>query len=115
MGIQDEKTIARAEEAKAEFDNISGRYAVVGNKSANVGNQQERDNRASGSQSSIFTTGTSVTGGMLDHLIAEYSDQMVVKENEIQHLTDEIKRLGARVKEFQALREELNKQTEENS
>ncbi|WP_442944576.1 hypothetical protein [Nostoc sp.] len=50
---------------------------------------------------------------MLDHLIDEYCDQMAAKQEEIEHLQNEIKRIQSRVQEFKALREDLKRQSEE--
>jgi len=115
MGITaNEKTNTWSEEAKPEPDIVTRGSGVVRGESQHVGNQQERDDRTSSTRSSIFSAGTGITGGMLDHLIDEYLDQMAAKEDEIKRLGDEIKRLAARVKEFKSLREELKKQFEEN-
>jgi hypothetical protein len=114
MGTTNEKTTARSTQTKVKSDNIARRHGTAGGESSASGHQQERDYRASSSQSSIFSTGTSVTGGMLDHLIDEYCDQVTAKEAEVARINDEIKRLKTRVHEFKALREELHKQTEDN-
>ncbi|BAZ50139.1 hypothetical protein NIES4103_27530 [Nostoc sp. NIES-4103] len=114
MGTTNEKTIARSAQAKFKPDSIAGGCRVTGGESEAVGNQQERDYRTNSSESSIFSAGTAVTGGMLDHLIDEYCDQVAAKEDEIQRINDEIKRLRSRVQEFKALREELKKQTEDS-
>ena len=114
MGTTNEKTSARSTQAKSKPFSVTGSGGITGGESEAIGNQQERDYRASSSQSSIFSTGTAVTGGMLDHLIDEYCDQVEAKENEVQRINDEIKRLKSRVQEFKALREELHKHTEDN-
>ncbi|MEN2383531.1 MAG: hypothetical protein ACSI46_00475 [Gloeotrichia echinulata DVL01] len=114
MGTKDEKASARTTQAKPKSIGITGGCGVVGGESESLGNQQERNYRAGSPQPSIFGTGTTVTGGMLDHLIDEYCDQVASKENEIARANDEIKRLNSRIQEFKALKEELVKQTEEN-
>ncbi len=114
MGTTNEKAIAWSTQAKPEPDSISGGCGSAGGKSEAIRNKQERDYRASSSESSIFSPGTAITGGMLDHLIDEYCNQVASKENEVERINDEIKRLKSRVQEFKALREELHKQSEEN-
>jgi chromosome segregation ATPase len=115
MGTTNEKADARTEEEKLELNIVPRRSGIARSEGENAGNQQERDHRANSTRSSIFSPGTAVTGGMLDHLIDEYRDQMATKESELERLKDEIKRLAARIKEFEALRQELKKQSEENS
>ncbi|MEH2384159.1 MAG: hypothetical protein V7K27_35620 [Nostoc sp.] len=112
---KDEKTVTRTEEAKPKPVSFSRGRGIVGGESEFTGNQQKRDNRAYRSQSSIFSPGTAVTGGVLDNLIDEYCDQVELKENEIQRLNDEVTRLKSRVQEFKVLRDELQKQFQEAS
>ncbi len=121
MGTTNEKAIAWSEEAKPEPDNISGGDGITRRKSENLGNQQERDYRAGCSESSLFSPGTAVTGGMLDHLIDDHLDQMAAKEDEAERIAREakrveadLKRLKVRIQELKALREELKKQSEQN-
>ncbi|MEH1805389.1 MAG: hypothetical protein V7L28_08540 [Nostoc sp.] len=113
MGTKNEKTIARSAQAKPEPVSVTGSCGDVGGKSKTTWNQQERDYRAGRSESSVFSPGAAVTGGMLDHLIDEYCDQMAAKQEEIEHLQNEIKRIQSRVQEFKALREDLKRQSEE--
>ncbi|WP_414579622.1 hypothetical protein [Anabaena sp. CCY 9402-a] len=51
---------------------------------------------------------------MLDHLIDEYCDQVAAKKAEAERINDEVKRLESRIQEFKSLRQELDKQTEDN-
>lgn len=115
MGTTNEKTTSRSTQAKIESVDIARGNGTTGRKSQATGNQQERDYRASGSESSVFSTGTTVTGGMLDHLIDEYCDQVAAKKAEAERINDEVKRLESRIQEFKSLRQELDKQTEDNS
>ena len=115
MGTKNEETVARAKETEIKLIDISRGDGVIGRKGKDARNQQKRDNRASSQESSIFTTGADVTGGMLDHLIDEYGDQVALKEDEIHRLSEEVNRLKSRVQEFKALRQELQKQFEEAS
>ncbi|MEH1862058.1 MAG: hypothetical protein V7L21_29560 [Nostoc sp.] len=112
---KDEKTVTWTEEAKLESVSLSRGRGVAGGESESIRNQQKRNNRAHSSQSSIFSPGTAVTGGVLDNLIDEYCDQVANKESEIQRLVDEVTRLKSRVQEFKVLREELQKQFQEAS
>lgn len=114
MGRKNEKTIARSEETQPQSVSIARGGRLAGRESEASGNQQERNYRANSSESSILSAGTTITGGMLDHLINEYCDQVTAKESEVERINDEIKRLRTRVQEFKALREELHKQTEDN-
>jgi HAMP domain-containing protein len=113
MGTKNEETITRSTQAESESVGITGGRGTARGESKTTRNQQERDHRARSSESSIFSPGTAVTGGMLDHLIDEYCDQMAAKQDEIEHLQNEIKRIQSRVQEFKALREELKRQSEE--
>lgn len=115
MGTTNEKTIARTAQAKLKPDGIARGCGITGGESQAIGNQQERDYRASSSQSSVFSTGTTITGGMLDHLIDEYCDQVAAKKAEVQRINNEVKRLESRIEEFKSLRQELDKQTEDDS
>ncbi len=112
MGTTNEKAVTRSAEAETNSDNISGGNRATGNTSPTIGNQQERDTRARSSEPNVFSPGTTVTGGMLDHLIEDNLDQMAAKEDEAKRVAVELKRLKARVQELKALREELKKQSE---
>jgi hypothetical protein len=112
---KDEKAVTRTEETKFESVSLSRGRRVARGESKSIRNQQKRDNRAYRPQSSIFSSGTTVTGGVLDNLIDEYCDQVELKENEIQRLSDEVNRLKSRVQEFKLLRDELQKQFQEAS
>lgn len=114
MGTTNEKATSRTAQAKSQSLSVSGGGGITRGESEIVGTEQERNYRASSSQSSVFSTGTTITGGMLDHLIDEYCDQVAAKEAEVERINDEIKRLNTRVQEFKALRQELNKQTEDH-
>lgn len=122
MGTTDEKTTARTTQAETKPVDFSRRDGSPRGESESFGYQQERDNRENSSQSSIFSPGTTITGGMLDHLIDEYCNQVTTKDGEIQRLEEEIqrlrdekKRLQSRIVEFKALKEELNRSLQENS
>jgi chromosome segregation ATPase len=114
MGTTNEETVARSEKAETNSDDISGGNRVTGSTSSIIGNQQERDIRACSSEPNIFSPGTTVTGGMLDHLIDDTLDQVAAKEDEAKRVAVELKRLKARLQELKALREELSKQSEQN-
>jgi hypothetical protein len=109
---KNEEAVAWTEKAEPEFVDISRSTGTIGGKGKNLEHEQERDNRARSSESSIFSPGTAVTGGMLDHLISEYCDQVAAKQDDIHRIENEVDRLQSRVKEFKALREELRKQSE---
>ena len=112
---KNEEAVTWTEKAEPESVGLSRGCGVAGGESEFIGNQQKRDNRAYRSESSIFGSGTAVTGGVLDNLIEEYCDQVQLKENEIQRLNDEVNRLKSRVQEFRVLRGELQKQFQEAS
>jgi hypothetical protein len=109
------KTVTRAAEAKFKPISLSRSGGVARGKGKSTGNKQKRDNRAHSSQSSIFSPGTAVTGGVIDNLIEEYDEQVQLKENEIQRLIEEVSRLKLRAQEFRVLRDELQKQFQEAS
>lgn len=112
---KNEEAVTWTEEAEPESVSLSRGRGVAGRESESIRNQQKRDNRAHRSQSSVFSPGTAVTGGVLDNLIDEYCDQVELKENEIQRIIDEVNRLKSRVQEFRVLRSELQKQFQEAS
>lgn len=118
MDTTDEKAIAWSAEAEIKSIDISRRDGVTGSTGENVGSQQERNVGADSSEPSIFSPGTNVTGGMLDHLIDDHLDQMAAKDDEAKRLELEAKRVKAdlerlriRVQELKALREDLKKQS----
>jgi uncharacterized coiled-coil protein SlyX len=112
VDITNEKTIARSTQAQIKPVDIPRGNGVVRGEGENVGGQQERDARTDSSQSSIFSPGTAIPGGMLDHVIDEYVDQVGKKREEISRMEDEVKRLENRIQEFKALRDEVKKQSE---
>jgi chromosome segregation ATPase len=112
---KNEEAVTWAEKAEPKSVSLSRGRGVTGGESKSARNQQKRDNRAHRSESSIFSPGTAITGGVLDNLIDEYCDQVELKENEIQRLNDEVNRLKSRVQEFKTLRGELQKQFQEAS
>lgn len=112
---KNEEAVTWTEKAEPKSVSLSRGRGVAGGESEFIGNQQKRDSRANSSQPSIFSTGTAITGGVLDNLIDEYCDQVELKENEIQRLNDEVSRLKSRVQEFRVLRGELQKQFKEAS
>lgn len=112
---KNEETVTWTEKAEPKPVSLSAGSGVTRGKSESVGSQQKRDNRTYRSESSIFSPGTAVTGGVLDNLIDEYCDQVELKESEIQRLNDEVNRLKSRVQEFKVLRVELQKQFQEAS
>lgn len=114
MGTTNEKTVARSEKAETNSDHISGGNRVTGGTSSSIGNQQERDIGACSSQQNVFSPGTTVTGGMLDHLIEDTLDQVAAKEDEAKRVGLELKRLKARIQELRAIREEIKKESEQN-
>lgn len=120
MDTTNEKTIARSAQAQIKSVNIAGGDGITGREGEYFGGQQERDAGTNSPKSSIFSPGTTATGGMLDHLIDDALDEMVVKENEAKQIAAQakrvqvdMKRLKFRVQELKALREELNKQSQE--
>ena len=113
MDITDEKAVARSAQDQPKPVDIARRDEVARRKGENAWGQQERDAGTDSSKSSIFSTGTTVTGGMLDHLIDEYVDQVEGKRQEIIRIEIEVKKLENRVEEFKALREDLNKQSQD--
>lgn len=119
-GRKNEKTAARAEEERSNVDFDTRRSGETGGKSKSSWSQQERIDRTDSQRSSVFAAGTTVTGGMLDHLIDEYGDQVALQHQQIQRLNEdinhrynEIKRLESRIQEFKLLRDELQQQFEE--
>lgn len=120
--INGAEIIARGEKKERNVYPNSGGHTDAGREGQVTGYQQERINRANSSQSNILCAGTTVVGGMLDQLISDYCDQLASKDNEISHfkrviegLELEKKRLESRVREFEALREELKRNIELNS
>lgn len=116
-GKKNEKTDPRAEEEGFDFDANAGGSRETGSKSQSTWLEQERIDRADSQRSSLVSVGTAVTGGMLDHLIDDYVEQVANKQQELQRLnedinrySDEIKRLNFRIQELTALREELKQQ-----
>lgn len=114
MDKKNEETIARSAQAGTESLYIAGSGGATRGESETFGGQQKRNHRKNRSQSSLLSTGTTVTGGMLDHLIEEYCAQVEAKKHEIIRANEEIKRLNARIEEFKTLKKELDKQTEES-
>ena len=109
------ETPTRTEKEGLNIDPDPGRGRNVGSTSQDAGSQQERTYRTHSSESSIFSSGTSVTGGMLDHLIDDHLDQMAAKEDEVKRIQAEMERLKARVQELKALREDLKKKESEQN
>jgi hypothetical protein len=112
MGIKHEEADARAKEKGRNTDSDSRRCADVGRKSEGNGSQQKRADRTNCQESSIFTTGSTITGGMLRHLNDEYRQQLANKKHERQLIDAEILRIESRIQEFEALESELEKAIE---
>lgn len=119
-GRKNEKAAARAEEERSNVDLDSRRSGEIGGQSKSSWTKQERIDRTDSQGSSVFAAGTTITGGMLDHLIEEYGDQVALQQQQIQRLNEdithrynEIKRLESRIQEFKMLRDEFQKQFEE--
>lgn len=128
MGITNEEANAWRQEGKYYVCADTGGEKAVRSQSPVSGHQQERVDRANSKESSIIIPGISITGGMLRQLISDYRDQMAAKINEIrrideekqrldaekQRLTEDKEKLGDRIREFEALQQELEKQSEQN-
>ncbi|WP_445630425.1 hypothetical protein [Nostoc sp. DSM 114167] len=121
MGIKNEETVARGEEKERHVHTDTRGHADAGRESESYWYQQERVNRADSSQSSLFSPGSTITGGMLGQLIKDYKDQLASKKHQIQFLQNLIQnaegealRLEERIQEFEALQEELEKQLQQN-
>lgn len=120
---KDEKAAARAEEERLNINVDPRRGGQIRGESQSPWTEQERIDRADSQRSSIFSSpGTTVTGGMLDHLIDDYAGQVAVKEQEITRLNedinryrDEVGRLNFRIEELKALKEELYQQVKEHA
>lgn len=115
MGQINEKTIARAAQAEFESIHIAGSGGTVGGESQTVRNQQERSGRKGSERAKLPTAGTSVIGGMLDHLIEQYADQVAEKVRIISQTQEELEKLNNRIRECKELKEELNKQLDEQT
>jgi hypothetical protein len=111
-GRKDEETTARAEEKRFDINALTGRGREVGGEGQSIGCKQERTSGAAGQRSSIVSDGTRNPGGMIDHLIDEYSDQVAIKKEEDQRIQDEIARIESKIQGLKVLREELKTQAE---
>jgi hypothetical protein len=112
MGIKHEEADARAKEKGRNNDTDSRRGADVGRESEGDGSQQERTDRTNCQKSSIFTAGSTITGGMLRQLNSEYRQQLANKKHERDLVDAEILRIESRIQEFEALEAELEKSIE---
>ncbi|WP_243713849.1 hypothetical protein [Nostoc sp. 106C] len=113
-GKKDEEAATRPKEKRSDFNAESRRTGKTGGESESFRSQQERIDRADSQRSNLVSVGTTVIGGMLDHLISDYATQVGQKEQEIQRLNDDInrhsedvKRLNIRIDELKTLRQEL--------
>ncbi|WP_334932375.1 hypothetical protein [Nostoc sp.] len=121
--IDNEKADAWAEKERPDLNADTRRSGETGCKGQSSWTQQERINRTDSQRPSIFSsTGTTTAGGMIDHLIEDYSGQVALKQQEIQRLSDdinrysdEVKRLSFRIEELKSLREDIQKQLQEVS
>nr|WP_292706335.1 MULTISPECIES: hypothetical protein [unclassified Nostoc] len=111
-GRKDEKTTAWAEEERFDINALAGRGREIGGEGQSIGCQQERISGTDGQRSSIVSDGTRNPGGMIDHLIDEYSDQVAIKKEEDQRIQDEIARLESKIQGLKVLREDLKAQVE---
>lgn len=121
-GRKNEKAFTRAEEEGLNVDLDTRRRREAGSESESFRNQQERIDRTDCQRSSLICFGTAATGGMIDHLIDDYANQVAQKEQEIKRLSDdidrhaeEVKRLNFRIQELTSLRLELRQQIKEIS
>ncbi|MEH1802158.1 MAG: hypothetical protein V7L13_23950 [Nostoc sp.] len=106
-GRKDEKTTAWAEEERFDIDPLARRRREAGGQGQGAGCQQERISGTDGQRSNVFIDGARNSGGTIDHLIGEYSDQVAIKEQENQRIEDEIARLKSKIEELKALKDEL--------
>jgi Tfp pilus assembly protein PilN len=106
-GRKDAKTTAWAEEERFDINAFTRRSREIGGESQGIGCQQERISGADGQRSNLLIDGARTSGGTIDHLIDEYSDQVAIKEQENQRIEDEISRLKSKIEELKALKEEL--------
>ncbi|MEH2123722.1 MAG: hypothetical protein V7K44_04840 [Nostoc sp.] len=106
-GRKDAKTTAWAEEKRFDINSLAGRGRETGGESQGIGCQQERISGTDGQRSNLLIDGARTSGGTIDHLIGEYSDQVAIKELENQRIEDEISRLKSKIEELKLLKEEL--------
>nr|WP_263983252.1 hypothetical protein [Nostoc flagelliforme] len=111
-GRKDEKTTAWAEEERFDIDSLAGRGRETGGQGQGIGCQQERISGTDGQRSNVLIGGARTSGGTIDHLIGEYSDQVAIKEQENQRIEDEIARLKSKIEELKALKEEIKTSVE---
>lgn len=127
MGITNEEANAWRKEEKYYVCADTGGEGNARSQSEIARHQQERIDRAYSARSSIVIPGISIAGGMLRQLISDYRDQMATKINEIhrideekqrldtekQRLTEDKEKLEFRIKEFEALQNQLEQESEQ--
>jgi hypothetical protein len=127
MGITNEEANAWRKEEKYYVCADTGGEGNARSQGENARHQQERIDRAYSARSSIVFPGISIAGGMLRQLISDYRDQMATKVNEIHRIDEERRRLDTekqrlnedkeklefRIKEFEALQNQLELESEQ--
>jgi|GEM_PF-4839759 len=109
MGTKlDATTTPRATKTKNESDNIAGGQGTTRRKSEGARYQYfGTDGASSTRKPTINITGTPNTGGIIDHLIGEYQEQVAAKKAEIDRLKDEIAALTKNIQDLQVVRASL--------
>lgn len=120
MGIANEETVTRSTEERFNFNADTRRCGDARREGQGNGYQQERDDRTDSQRTSIFSLGKSITGGMLRQLIADYRDQLAAKKEEIRkhyeeinQLNEEAEKIESRIQEFELLKSQLEKDSEQ--
>ncbi|AFY31615.1 hypothetical protein Cal7507_1141 [Calothrix sp. PCC 7507] len=111
-GRKNEKATAWAEEERPNVNSLPRGCGEIGSEGQSARSQQERAGRAISERSSVFSCGTAVTGGMLDHLIDDCRIQVARKKEEKQQIENEIERLESKISEIEELKQELSKKLE---
>lgn len=107
-----EKTFTREEKTKTQPDHLTGGDGTFREQSEFNRNQQERVDRADSSESSVFFCGESIVGGTIRQLIRDYEEQLVIKQEEFNRVSEDLKRVNYRINEFKSLLQELESQKE---
>jgi malate synthase len=107
MNKPHEKATTRTEKTKTQPDNIPTRQRTTGSESKSTEYQCERNAGTHSQKPSIICSREAVIGGILDYLISEFNNQVDTKELEISRLSDEVEKIKSKIKEFEALKLEL--------
>lgn len=103
--INGEKDYTWSKKERRYYDPYSRGCRNVGLKSASIGYKPKRTDRANSSESDFYKSGTSITGGILSQLIAEYQDQVATKKREIEWIE-------TRIDQFKGILEQLDQSIE---